>query len=124
MQGTDLETMIRSYLTAFEARDLPQCIAYFADDATLAWQMGVYRGKQAIEEWHKDRFAADMRLIRLERIQVEGNVVTVDAIATSKRLKAWRLGALGGQMTLVLQDGKIKETRFAVKSINPQENWA
>lgn len=124
MPGTDLETLTRGYLEAFEARDLALCLEYFADDAILAWQTGMYRGKQAIEEWHNDRFAADLRLLRREGIRVEGNTVTIDAVATSERLKAWRIGSLGGRVTLLFQDGKIRDTRFTLRVTNPLEHWA
>ena len=124
MQESDMKSLIEGYLEAFDARDLEQCMTYFRTDATLDWQVGVYKGKPSIEEWHQDRFAADLKLVRLEQIRIEGSVAIVEVVVTSRRLKAWRLGSMGGKATVVFQDGKIKETKFAVKSINPQESWA
>jgi len=119
-----LEEVARDYLGAFDARDLTRCVDFFAEDATLAWQAGVYRGRPAIEEWHKDRFQADLRLVRVDGIGVEGNVVTVDGVATSKRLRAWRIGSLGGRVIFIFDEDKIRDTKFTVRVTNPLENWA
>lgn len=123
MQETDLEGITRGYLAAFEARDMPGCMSYYADDATLNWAVGVYKGKQAIEEWHEDRFAADLKITRLDGINVQANTVVVDVVATSKRLSAWRLHSLSGRITFEFENGKIKDTKFSVKVTNPLENW-
>ena len=124
MAEAELETVARDYLGAFEARDLARCLEFFAEDATLAWQAGVYKGRRAIEDWHKDRFQADLRLVRVDGINVEGNVVTVDAVATSNRLRSWRVGSLGGRVTFVFDRDRITSTTFAVRVTNPLEQWA
>ena len=49
---------------------------------------GVYRGRQDLEGWHKDRFNADLRMIRIDRITVDRECVVVDAVATSKVARA------------------------------------
>ena len=125
IQDQDLEARAREYVAAFGARELSRCLEFFADDARLAWQGGIYQGKSQIEEWHKDRFAADLRVIQLEDVRVEGNTVTIDGVVTSNRLKAWRLGSLGGRITVVFHPvGSIQGISFTVRVTNPLEQWS
>lgn len=105
----DLEALTREYLNAFEARNIERCLSFFADDAAINFQGTVYRGPQAIEEWHRDRFAANLRMTRLEKMTVNGNTVEVDAVASSDRLAAWKIKSLNGRISLRFADGKIKE---------------
>jgi hypothetical protein len=105
-------TVVEAYLQTFDARDLPRCIEFYDDDASLTFGPGLFRGRQAIEQWHKDRFAADMRILELENIEVRGNTVTVRGVVTSKKLKLFKVGSLGGKGTFLIQNGKIKELRF------------
>lgn len=112
MEEMDPRTVVEAYLQAFNARDLPGCIEFYDDDASLTFGPGFFRGRQAIEQWHKDRFAADMRLLELEDIEVRGDTVVVRGVATSKRLRAFKIGSLGGTGTFLIQQGKIKELRF------------
>ena len=58
----------------------------------------VYTGRQGITEWHKDRFAADLKMIKMNSMTVDGDTVTVDGAVSSKRLAAWRLKALSGRV--------------------------
>ena len=115
MPQGEVETMVRDYLKAFEARDLGHCMGYFTDDSTLEF-VGVYRGLNEIEEWHKARFAAELRLIRLDRITVDGSKAALEGIATSKRLRAWRVNSVGGSVTAVFDGGKIKEMKFGLRA--------
>ena len=118
------QELIENYLKAFERGELEQCLDYFDPKATLEWMMGEYSGKESIEEWHKDRFAAGLKILRVDGIGVNGDVVTVRLTVTSKRLAAWRMPSLGGIVTATVQNGKILHTKFAPKSINPQQNWS
>jgi ketosteroid isomerase-like protein len=68
---TDLKTLAQAYLDAFHARDLDRCLEFYADDATVDFNKTVYSGRQGITEWHKDRFAADLRLIKMNSMTVE-----------------------------------------------------
>jgi hypothetical protein len=93
-------------------------------DATLEWLMAEYRGKPSIEEWHKDRFAAGLKILRVDGMSIHGDVATLRVTVTSKRLAAWRMPTLAGVVTVSFQNGKIHITKFAAKSINPQQNWS
>lgn len=115
--ATDLETQARAYLKAFEARDVDQCMAFYLDDASLSFVQSDYKGKEQIEEWHKARFAADLRILRLEKLTVKGNTVVVAAVATSKRLKAWKLNTIRGTVTTVFEGSKIRDVKFGVRLI-------
>lgn len=118
-----LQATIQAYLQAFDQRDLAQCMAFFAEDATIDFALGIYRGTQAIESWHKDRFAADMRVLRVDAVRVQGNTVIVDLTATSNVARAWRVNSLAGRATVVFQDGKIKEAKFGLRMALPIEGW-
>lgn len=123
MQENNRQSMVEAYLQAFEERDLSRCMGFFAEDANLVFHTGMYRGKAAIEQWHKDRFAADMRVTRIDKIRVQGNTVIVDAFATSNRLRAWRFGLLGGTATFRFEEGKITDVKFALRMAIPIEDW-
>lgn len=123
MPDADLRALVEAYLKAFEQRDLARCLECFADDATIDFAIGVYRGKRAIEEWHKDRFAADLRVTRIDDIRTLSDSVVVDAVATSKVARSWGIGSVAGTATFVFQDGKIKEATFGLRMAIPIEGW-
>jgi ketosteroid isomerase-like protein len=123
-EQTTTRELIENYLKAFERGELERCMECFAADATLEWLMGEYRGKQSIEEWHKDRFDAGLKILRVDGMSIAGDVATVRLTVTSKRLAAWRMPSLGGIVTVQFKEGKIRGTQFAAKSINPQQNWS
>lgn len=123
MQETDLQATIQAYLRAFDQRDLSRCMNFFVENATIDFASGIYRGTQAIEGWHKDRFAADLRVLRVDAIRAQGNTVTVDVVATSNVARAWRVNSVAGRATVVFQDGKIKEARFGLRMALPIEGW-
>jgi ketosteroid isomerase-like protein len=114
---SDLETQTRAYLEAFEARDIAQCMTFYDDDASLSFVQNDYKGKEQIEEWHKARFAADLRIVGLEKLTVEGNTVVVAAVVTSKRIKAWKLNTIRGTVTTLFEGSKIKDLKFGMRLI-------
>jgi ketosteroid isomerase-like protein len=123
MQETELQATIQDYLQAFDERDLSKCVDFFTEDAMIDFASGIYRGKQAIEEWHKDRFGADLRVLRVEGIKPKGSTVTVDLVVTSKVARAWRINSAAGRATVVFDQGKIKEARFGLRMALPIEGW-
>jgi hypothetical protein len=123
-EETTTRQLIDIYLKAFERGELEQCMDCFHPDATLEWLMGEYRGQESIEEWHKDRFAAGLKILRVDGMNITGDVATVRVTVTSKRLTAWRMPSLAGIVTVTFQGAKIHTTKFAAKSINPQQNWS
>jgi ketosteroid isomerase-like protein len=116
-ETTDLETQARAYLKAFESRDIGQCMAFYDDNASLSFVQSDYKGKDQIEEWHKARFAADLRVLRVEKLTVEGNTVVLAAVVTSKRLKAWKLNTVRGTVTTLFEGSKIKDLKFGMRLV-------
>jgi ketosteroid isomerase-like protein len=116
---TDLKTLAQAYLDAFHAQDLDRCLEFFADDATVDFNKTVYTGRQGIAEWHKDRFAANLKMIKMNSMTVDGDTVVVDGAVSSKRLAAWRLKALSGRVTMKFENGKIKSGKLAPRMTNP-----
>ena len=116
---TDLKTLAQAYLDAFHAQDLDRCLEFFADDATVDFNKTIYAGRQGITEWHKDRFAANLRMIKMNSMTVNGDTVVVDGAVSSKRLAAWRLKAISGRVTMRFENGKIKLGKLAPRMTNP-----
>jgi ketosteroid isomerase-like protein len=123
MQGPASQDVVKAYLQAYEERDLSRCMDFYTEDPTIQFGMAVYRGREAAERWHQDRFAANFRIIRIEEVRSQGNTVIVDAVATSNRVKIWRLDSLGGRATFVLYGGKINEAKYGLRTGIQAEGW-
>jgi len=126
--GTDArkppaQVLVEEYLAALSGRQLEKCMGLFADDATIEFQSGVFKGPKALEEWHRDRFAAEFEVLEVERVTVEGNTVVVEASIASARLRTWKINKLRGEATLSIENGRIKTARLAPKLYNPFEDW-
>lgn len=119
----DPRRVVEDYIQAFDSRDRDRCMGFFADTSRIDFALGVYRGMKEIERWHDDRFGADLRLVRVEDIRTSGNVVTVDAVATSRIARAWRVNSVSGRVTFVIEEGKIVESKFRLRSNIPLEGW-
>jgi ketosteroid isomerase-like protein len=122
MQDVDLKAAVNAYLEAYDQRDLAACIDFFSEDATIHFGLGVYRGRQAIEEWHRDRFAADLRITRVEGIRPRGSTVVVDGVATSNTARAWGFDEVAGRATIVFHGEKIGEVKFGLRT-SVLEGW-
>ena len=86
----------------------------------IRFEDALYRGKQAIEEWHKERFVADLRVLDIEEVRPEGNEVIVTLIVASKNLKVWNINRLNGTIAFLFHEGKIQEARFSLGMHNPE----
>lgn len=116
---TDLKSLAQAYLDAFHARDMERCLSFFSDDASIDFNKTMYTGKQGLIDWHKDRFEADLKMVKMNSITVNGDTVVVDGAVTSKRLAAWRLKSLSGRVTMKFENGKIKYGKLAPRMTNP-----
>ncbi len=112
MQTLNAQDVVQSYLDAFGAQDLARCVDLFCDDATLFAPPVTYQGKQALEDWHRARFNANARIVRIDDVSAQDDVVTVQGAITSKRLKAWRINTLAGRATFKMRGDKIADVRF------------
>lgn len=120
MLEIDPQTAVKAYLQVFDERDLPRCMEFYDEEGLLifgpaAFGLGRFRGKEAIEQWHKDRFAGGMKVVEVEEIEVNGDTVTVKAVATSPVLKAIQLDDFRGTATFIVQQGRFKEVRFGLR---------
>jgi hypothetical protein len=123
MDNLHLEATIKAYLQAFEQRDLAKCMEIYARDALIDFALGAYQGTQAIEEWHKDRFAADLRVLHVDEIRTSPNTVVVDAQATSKVARAWMFNSFAGRVTFTFEQDKVKKATFGLRTALPFEGW-
>jgi len=120
MQEIDPQRVVEAYLQAFDERDLSRCLDFYDEDGLLvfgppAFGLGRFRGKEALEQWHKERFTRGMKVIEIEEIQVEGDTVTVKAVVTSPVVKAIQLDDFRGTATFIVQRGRIKEARLGLR---------
>lgn len=118
MPEPDLTKIAEAYLDAFRQRDLDRCMSYFADDASLDFQGTKFHGREAITEWHKDRFAANLCIEEVESVEIDDDTVTVDLVASSDRLAAWKIKRLNGRITARFDGDKIVEGKLAARMTN------
>ncbi|MEA3337606.1 MAG: nuclear transport factor 2 family protein [Chloroflexota bacterium] len=111
----ELQALAMDYLEAFEARDLERCVAFYDDSATVVFHVGRYEGKEAITTWHQDRFGADLQLLSMDGTSALGDTVTIDATATSKRLKAWRIPSLAAKVEFTFDGDLITYAKFGLR---------
>jgi hypothetical protein len=112
----NLTALVQAYLAAFDERNLHACLEFYAENATLTFFNSSYQGKQAIASWHQDRFAADLRLLSLDSIQVDSHSVIIEATVTSKRLRAWMQPTINGSAVFAFANGKIAELQFGTEA--------
>ena len=117
MEKIDLIERVKAYLLAFDSRDLTRCIDFFDDDACIYFLSDVFRGKEAIKRWHKDRFVADLRIIDVKGMSVEKNEIRLKGSIVSKRIVAWP--AINFNIVLIasFEQEKIKNVRFGLGAI-------
>lgn len=119
MQTLSAQEVVQSYVDAFTTRDLARCLEHFSDDAKLDFVTASYQGKGPLEEWHTARFGANAQVVKIDDITTDGDVVTVNGVVTSKRLKAWRLTNLSGKAVFQVRGGKIVGVKFGLRNYNP-----
>ena len=103
--------IIGDYLKAFEARDLDACTAFYADDAAIQFQFSRYGGRGPIATWHRERFDANLRVLRIEDVAVDEGAVTVDAVVASDRLAKWHFDSLSVRLVFELDGSLIRELK-------------
>jgi ketosteroid isomerase-like protein len=119
-----MRAMVESYRRAFENHDAAGCASFFTEDATLRFLFGSYEGRSAIEGWHKDRFAADVKLLRFDGVAVEGDTVVAQAVVTSRRLRLFKMDQVKGTVTFRVESGRIKEAVLSSRKGAPSHiDW-
>jgi hypothetical protein len=123
MQNSDLKSVVSDYIAAFQERDMEKCLSYWHENAEIDFVMGTYRGMNDIEQWHQDRFNADMRVLQVQSIEVQDDRATVDVVATSKVARIWRMNSVEGRINLKFKAGKINHAKFGLRTAIPIERW-
>ena len=118
---TDRRSVVESYLESFSKRDLEGCMSRFTDDAVIHYGpatlgLGQFRGKEAIEKWHRDRFTAGAEIVKIENIQSNAKEVRVSGVFTSPRLKAVRLDDFRGSGTFLFEGERFKVVKLGLRS--------
>lgn len=111
----DLVAITKDYLAAFEERDVQKCLSFFGDDAVVDFQNVEYQGYDALKEWHEERFAANLRMKKIDNVKVKGTTVIVDLVASSDRLAAWKIHALKSKIEAKFEGEKIQEVKLTAK---------
>ncbi len=113
--SSGLEPIVRSYLEAWDQQDLDRCLEFFAPDASVHFMSGTYEGRDEIAQWHRDRFAAGLQVLRIDELSVDGNTVNVEGVIASNRLRAWGIDSLSGTMTTSFDRDRIKHVKFGAR---------
>jgi len=116
--------MVEAYRQAFERRDVDGCVAFFAEDATLRFLFASYEARAAIREWHEDRFAADVKLLRIDGVTVQGDTVVAQVVVTSRRLRFFRMDEVKGTVTFRVAEGRFKDAVLSARKGMPSHlDW-
>jgi len=110
--------IVDEYLEAFAARDVARCVALFDTNAVVEFLMSSFTGLDEIAGWHAERFAANLRVLRVERVDVGAQTVQVDVVVGSERLAAWKITSLRARATIGFAAGRIVSLVFAPR-VNP-----
>lgn len=121
MQTVGARDIVTQYIDAFNAQDLQRCVDLYDEQASLEFGPATYQGRKNLESWHRTRFGANLRLVRVDDISDDGDTIVIDAVITSSRLKALRIGTLAGRATFQVRDGKIVDARFGLGSADAHE---
>lgn len=124
MKESELEELARAYLDAFEKRDLETCLGFYTPESVIHFGPGVYAGAKSIEDWHRERFDADLRITHYDQAKLKGNTVSARVIAVSEKIKAWGLDSIQATLSLSFEGNKVKEARFDMLDSNPLETWS
>src|SRR5689334_5165767 len=98
MSDPSRQAIIEHYLRVFQARDLPACAAVFSADGQIYFLAEIYAGQAAIEQWHRERFAAELEIVRVDQILAEGDLATADLVVTSQVLRDWEMPKMGTRL--------------------------
>jgi hypothetical protein len=124
MEELNAEELVNAYLEALRSRVVDRCLDFFSEDGIIRMPSKSYRGKQEIEQWHRKRFDANLRVLRVEKIELQDKKTIVDGVISSDKLRAWDIRSVGGKATIVFDQGKIKDMKFALRISNPFKKTA
>lgn len=123
MIALDSKQLVQQYLASLANKDAKQCADFYAEDAVLHFMVGVYTGRQEIMAWHQDRFDAQMKVLKFDKVVERANETSCELLIESVRLKAWRINTLRGKAVFRFKGGKIADASFSLAGGNPLEGW-
>jgi ketosteroid isomerase-like protein len=103
--------MLEHYIQLLNAGDLEACVALFAEDAKVAFRDRKAQGRDAIRQWHEDRFANRLE-VRLDGpVESEGDAASAPVKLKSDRAEGRRLQELPATVHMRVSEGRIAEVR-------------
>jgi hypothetical protein len=114
----DLETITKNYISAFQERDLERCLSFFSENGAVDFQDVEYEGRQALEDWHKERFQANLKIDKIDSVKVKGEKVTVDCVVSSDRLSSWKVKSLKSRIEATFEGEKIQQAKLSARMSN------
>ena len=114
----DLEAITRNYLSAFQDRDLERCLTFFSENGSIYFQDVEYEGPEALTDWHKERFQANLKIEKIENVKVKGEKVTVDCVVSSDRLSSWKIKTLKSRIEAVFEGDRIQQAKLSARMSN------
>jgi predicted O-methyltransferase YrrM len=105
---------VQDYLRAFRDRDLRACMRCFAPDATVEFT-GPCRGPERIEQWHRERFDADLQLAEVGPVRLRRGTFSVDLKVESRTLCDWHIGSLPIRANLQVGRFGIEKMTFGLR---------
>jgi hypothetical protein len=122
--GAALRGIVEAYCAAFERGDVDACLGFFSEDAKLHFLFGTYEGHAAIREWHEARFEAEVKLLRIEQVAVKGDTVVAQLVATSRRLRVFRMDEVKGTATFKVAAGRFVDAALSARKGMPSHlDW-
>jgi hypothetical protein len=91
-------------------------MACYSEQALLEFGTTMYRDRKALEKWHQERWKNNMRALKIEVVATVGDIVTVEGVVASDRLKFWKLSTLPIRAKFRLAGDKISEARFGLRN--------
>ena len=105
---------VEEFVDAFEARDLDRCLCFFTDDACVHFLGDDHAGKEALRSWLQERFDANLRIVKLRGIDVDGNRAILRGELDSDRIRAWPASSISGIMTIEFEGDLFKDIEFGL----------
>ncbi len=110
-----LKETVEQFVSAFEARDLEKCLAFFSPDACVHFLGDDYVGTEALRSWIQERFDVNLRIVKLRGIDIQEGKAILRGELDSDRIRAWPASGISGIMTIEFdEEGRFKDMKFGM----------
>jgi ketosteroid isomerase-like protein len=123
MGEAETRALVEAYQQALETRDPVHCTNFYTEDAIIHFGTGEYQGRDALEEWHQDRFDASLRLVEMREVSVKDSEAVYDVVVASNALKRWKINALRATAVFHFDGDRIREVKFTPRLTSLFEAW-